>query len=209
MPKTKTVEKDSSNIPILEDDGSDYKNWKIRVRKWVKITSIPKKHQANELQLRLGQTAFDMTKHIDEEILDSSKGVDALLEALDELYVPDKLQDRMQLFQELRAMRRGDDEPVIAFIQKYMVVFQDFRKLSDTFNYDDTTLAMDLFNACNLKAEDRKLVSASMTEPPNSANVKSILKRVFASKPSNTGKATSSNEDNDVKDIFFGKVCYK
>ena len=146
-----------------------------------------------------------MTKHIDEEILDSSKGVDALLEKLDELYVPDKLQDRMQLFQDLRDLKRGDDEPVIAFIQKYMVVFQDFRKLSDTFNYDDTTLAMDLFNACKLNAEDRKLVSASMTEPPNSANVKSILKRVFASKPPNTGKANSSNEDNDVKDIFLAK----
>merc|ERR1711942_630056 len=134
-------------------------------------------------------------------------GVDRLLKVLDESFVPDRLQDRMQVFEEMRSLRRNKDEFVIDFIQRYMIKFQDFRKLSDSFAYDETTLALDLVNACNLSKDDKKLVSAQMIDPPCPKNVKGILKRVFSSKPMEKSKTSNQNNtENDTTSDIFGNT---
>ena len=202
-----------SSIPILASDGSNYKTWKIKVKKWEKVTKIKTKKRAIELQLKLPTDGpidiFHLTSHIADERLQSSRGVDRLLKVLDESFVPDRLQDRMQVFEEMRSLRRKEDESVIDFIQRYMIKFQDFRKLSESFAYDETTLALDLVNACNLPKDDKKLVSAQMVDPPCPKNVKKILKRVFSSKTmekSKAEKSTASNQNNtendNTSDIF-------
>ena len=211
MPRDKDKDHHYSSIPILASDGSNYKTWKIKVYKWCKVTKIKTKKRAIELQLKLPTDGpidiFHLTSHISDERLQSRRGVDRLLKVLDESFVPDRLQDRMQVFEEMRSLRRKEDESVIDFIQRYMIKFQDFRKLSDSFAYDETTLALDLVNACNLSKDDKKLVSAQMIDPPCPKNVKGILKRVFSSKPMEKSKTSNQNNtENDTTSDIFGNT---
>ena len=115
--------------------------------------------------------------HIPNETLQSRRGVDAQLEAVDA--VPNKLQDRMKVFEELRLLRRKEEESVADFIQEYMIKYQNLRNLSESFTYDDTVLSLDLLNACNLSKEEENLVLAHMVDPPCPNDVIDILTKNF------------------------------
>ena len=115
--------------------------------------------------------------HIPNETLQSRRGVDAQLEAVDA--VPNKLQDRMKVFEELRLLRRKEEESVADFIQEYMIKYQNLRNLSESFTYDDTVLSLDLLNACNLSKEEENLVLAQMVVPPCPNDVIDILTKNF------------------------------
>ena len=214
MPKITNTSsgKDTWDVPILQENGDDYINWKLKVRKWVKVTTLRKSYQAVKLQLKLGQTAFDMTKDITEDVLASSTGIDSIFEALDALYLPDKLQYRRQLLRKLRRMSRGEDEPVIDFVQKFMSVYHDYKRESDVIKYPDSVLAMDLLDACNLSEEDDKIVSAQMTDPPDSSNLKTILKRVYSKEKTGKQQATQqvTTESTEKEDghLLFARSKY-
>ena len=218
MPKTTNTSsgKDTWDVPILQDKDDDYMNWKLKVRKWVKVTTLRKSYQAIKLQLNLGQTAFDATKDITEDVLASSTGIDSIFEALDALYLPDKLQYRRQLLRKLRRMSRGEDEPVVDFVQRFMSVFQDYKRESDGIKYPDSVLAMDLLDACKLSEKDDKIVSAQMTDPPDLSNLKTILKRVYFKEKTEkqqateqvTTESTEKSTEKGEADLLFTKSKY-
>ena len=181
--KTNTQVTRSADIPILdEEDEAGYDSWKIRVKKWSKVTKEKKSNQGNLLFLTLDPKgkAFMVAQHISEELLETTQGVQALLDELDKLFIPDKLRHRVDLYDKYGDLRRQDDESVIDHIQEFNKTFLEFRKLSITLPYDDTFVALDLLKSCKLQEEDKKLVLAQMVEPPSSADLISILKRIFS-----------------------------
>ena len=153
-------------------------NWEPK--NWCIISKTPIYDQALSIQCVLGNNDFEATKHLTNEVLRSKEGVELLLEALDEFYIPDKLRHRIEVFEKFNTLRRNEDICVIEHIQKFMNMFQEFKSMTDT-PYDDSTLALQLFTSCNMTEEDKKIVSAQMDEPPSSKNVSNILKRVFSS----------------------------
>ena len=203
--------RDVSDIPVLDEDGINFTNYKIKAKKWTITTNVKKSFHAIKLQNRLPEDAFTHTRYLTNEELQSKEGVDILLKKLDELYEPDKLQHRKQLFDKLKYMKRKEDESIIEFINKFMCVFQEYRRLSDKSEYDDSGVALELISACQLNDEDYKIVSAQMAEPPSLLDVKTILKRVFSKAKANTFEAsaasTSTTTDNNDSGIFMTQSC--
>ena len=94
------------NVPKLDDAGTDYEDYKIRVRKWCRLTKIKKIDQAEILQMELTKKPFGITKRIPDEILYSTNGIQALISKLDEHYIPDKLQHTMAVWDKFMSIKR-------------------------------------------------------------------------------------------------------
>ena len=129
------------DVPKLDDDGANYNNWKLRTQKWCIISKTPISEQGLSIQCVLGENGFEATKHLTNAVLQTKEGVELLLEALDEFYIPDKLRHRIEVFEKFNTLRRKEDNCVIEHIQKFMNMFQEFKSMSDT-PYDDSTLAL-------------------------------------------------------------------
>ena len=189
------------DVPPLDDDGVDYDNWKIRVRKWCKISKEERRFRALSIQVALGPKAFQACKHLEEEKLESDEGVELLIETLDKYFIPDKLRHRIGMFRKHMEMKRSS-ESVLEFVDKYMEAYHNYRSLIGEIPYDDSTLALMLLTSANL-GDDEKLISAQMKEPPMSEDVISILKRVFST--SNYDKRDIQGQTSE-SDTFLAKT---
>ena len=184
------------NVPKLDDAGTDYEDYKIRVRKWCRLTKIKKIDQAEILQMELTKKPFGITKRIPDEILYSTNGVQALISKLDEHYIPDKLQHTMSVWDKFMSIKRKQNQLIIDHIQLYMDAFESFQDIDAKMECPDTIVAMLLLTSCNLKDEDKKIVTAQMTEPPNTKNLIGILKRVM------TADKTAMEKDEEIYKTF-------
>ena len=200
MPPKNNTGDDSIPVPILEDNGNNYDDYKLRVRKWCRVSKVRKSYQATRIQLKLQTKAFNHTKHIPDDTLFSVNGVDALLEKLDELYIPDKLRHRIEVYKTFSNLKREENDSIIDHIHTFKSTFLEFRTLSADIPYDDSILALQLLTSCNIGEEDEKIVVAQMVEPPSSEDVANIMKRVF----SHSKKEKMSKKEN-VSDIFLSR----
>ena len=186
----------SSGPPILENDGVNFVNWRIKAEVWCETeTGIKRCKKAPKIFVALPDRAFEHTKHIPLEVLKSKEGVKTLLDKLAELYIPDKLGDRIKQKIQLYNKRRKPGECVIKHIEEYMKIFREYRMLC-THEYDDSDLAIEIMASCDLTEADTKTVSAQMEEPPSSANVIQILKRIFSM--TNQEKYNKEKSDSDT-----------
>ena len=166
-PKNNQQSAKPAELPKLDDDGKNFNNWKLRIEKWRIISKVPIKDQAIAVQCTFGDKGFEATKHLTNETLQTKEGLSLLLEALEEFYIPDKLRYRIEVFAKFNTLKRKDNDCVIQHIQTFMNWFQGFKSMTDT-PYDDSTLALQLFTSCNMTEEDKKIVSAQMSEPSSS-----------------------------------------
>ena len=199
--------KPNMEIPVLEEDGRNYDSWKLRIDIWCDISRVKKSEQARMLQSKLGETAFNTTKHMDSETLKSDDGVKALITKLDELYIPDKLHHGRDVYEKYREIRRQENESVVLFIQKFLSLYKDVQKFNpDMQFYGEAWAALDLLSSCKLSKENKKIVTAQMKYPPCLNNLIDILKRVFtAEKSDNTSNSSSNNDQDNSGDIFLAK----
>ena len=150
--------KPTMDIPILDSDGKNYDNWKLRIEIWSDVSKVKKSEQARMLQSKLGETAFDTTKHMDINVLKSDVGVEELLKKLDELYIPDKLHYGRQVFDKYKGIVRRDNETFIAYIQRFLSLYKDVNKFNpDMPFYGESWAAYDLLNSSKLSPENKKL----------------------------------------------------
>ena len=152
--------------------------------------------------MKLPDRAFEHVKHLREKVK-CKEGVKILLDKLAELFIPDKLGDRIRVHMRLHNMRRKENGCVLKHIEEYMKVFREYRTLcvkSD--DYDDSDLALTIMASCELSEADTKTVSAQMKEPPSSDNVIQILKRIFS-----MTNQENSNKDKNDSDIFLAKAA--
>ena len=192
-----------SDPPILDDEGVTFVNWRIRSEIWAdNEPNIRTKNKARTIMTKLPDRAFEYVKHL-RETVKCKDGVKILLDKLAELFIPDKLGDRIKVYGKLSNLRRKEHECVLKHIEEYMKTFREYRTLCVSSEYDDSDLALDIMISCNLSDADTKTVSAQMDEPPSSANVIQILKRIF----SMTNQETFNKNKNDP-DIFLAKAGY-
>lgn len=203
-PKNTDSEKTTRmDVPVLLTDGTNYDKFKICVVDWSESCGIQKKKQALVLRQKLPEIAFDASENIDRDILKSDKGVDAIIEVLDSIYVPDKLNHGRSIYRKYKNLKRQDDEPMVVFIQKFLNMYNACKKYNTNEKfYSENWVAIDLLDACVLSEEDEKIVTAQMIEPANLINLTSILKRVFTSKTEN--KTLKENKDGN-SGIFMAK----
>ena len=192
-----------SDPPILDADGVTFVNWRIKSEIWCDTeTNIRPENQANKIMMKLPDRAFEHVKHLREKVK-CKEGVKILLDKLAELFIPDKLGDRIRVHMRLHNMRRKENGCVLKHIEEYMKVFREYRTLcvkSD--DYDDSDLALTIMASCELSEADTKTVSAQMKEPPSSDNVIQILKRIFS-----MTNQENSNKDKNDSDIFLAKAA--
>ena len=182
----------------------NFVNWRIKAEVWCETeTGIKRNQKAPKIFVALPDRALEHTKHIPREVLRSKEGVKTLLDKLAELYIPDKLGDRIKQKIQLYNKRRKPGECVIKHIEEYMKIFREYRMLC-THEYDDTDLAIEIMASCDLTEADTKTVSAQMEEPPSSANVIQILKRIFS-----MTNQEKYNKDKNDSDIFLDKAAEK
>ena len=191
-PKVKMI-KPQMEVPVLDKDGKDFSSWKIKVKDWCDLCKIPKSEQARHIRLYLEGTAFEMIKHIDENILNSEQGVAAIIEKLDELYIPDKLHHGRQLYRKYHELKKREDESMVYFIQRFLNHYYDVKKFNDNLMYDERWVVEDLLQSCNLSEDNEKIVTAQMRYPGTLKDLTDILKRVFPAK----NEHTSSEPDRD------------
>ena len=189
-----------SNVPILDEDGVTFVNWRIKTEIWCDNTNIRRVHKAGEILTKLPDRAFEHVKDITREVRRSKQGVKVILDKLAELFIPDKLGDRIRVHTRLYNMRRKPNECVLKHLEEYMKVFREYRTLCTHKEYDDSTFALGILASCDLSEADTKTVSAQMQEPPSSDNVVQILKRIF----SLTNQEKYNKEKTD-SDLFLAK----
>ena len=78
-------------IPPILSDGSDFKEWKIAVRRWAKFTSYDKLKLASVVSVKaLNGEARSLALSIPDAKLDVEAGLENLLKELDKLYLKDE-----------------------------------------------------------------------------------------------------------------------
>ena len=112
------------------------------------------------------------------------------------VYIPDKLQHTMAVWDKFMSIKRKQNQLIIDHIQLYMDAFESFQDIDAKMECPDTIVAMLLLTSCNLKDEDKKIVTAQMTEPPNTKNLIGILKRVM------TADKTAMEKDEEIYKTF-------
>ena len=185
--------------PALDDAGTDYEDYKIRIHKWCQVCKIPKADQAMAIQVLMSKKPFGIAKRIPEEVLKSDQGVKELLKKLDEHYIPDKLQHTLSVWEKFMAIKRNPNEPMIEHITKFTEALDNFQDIDSKLACPDTIVAMLLLTSCNLSEEDNKIVKAQMEEPPSSKNLIGILKRVMTADKT----AREANNETESSDILI------
>ena len=185
--------------PALDDAGTDFDDYKIRIDRWCQVSKVPKKHQALVIQGAMSKKPFGITKRIPMEVLKSDEGVKVLLKKLDEHYIPDKLQHTLSVWEKFMAIKRKHNEPMIEHITKFSEALDNFQDIDSKLACPDTIVAMLLLTSCNLSEEDNKIVKAQMEEPPCSKNLIGILKRVMTADKT----AKELNSETESSDILI------
>ena len=84
---------DGSNFampPVLATDGSDYEDWKILLKRWLKFSKFSKNQIASAVSVKsLSGEARALALSIDDSVLDTEDGIDYLLQELDKLFLKD------------------------------------------------------------------------------------------------------------------------
>ena len=178
--KTQVAYAKPAEIPLLDEEGLNYEMWRIRITSWVKVSPEKKSKLATLIFVSLPHKAFMAARHIDGDIMESAGGVKALLEKLDEIYLPDKLRHRLDVFEQFCGLIRKEGESVIEHINEFNNRFLEFSQFSEGIAYNDSTKALQLLQSCKLNEDDKKLVVSKMKEPPSFTDVCDLLKRIFS-----------------------------
>ena len=103
----------TSDIPRLDNNGENFVNWRIKTDLWCDTeTGIKRSKKAPKIVVALPDRAFEHIKHITKDVLKSKDGVKILLDKLAELFIPDKLGDRIKTKMKLYNKRRLPGECV-------------------------------------------------------------------------------------------------
>ena len=175
MPKCNDSGKEPK-LPVLDPDGKKILSWKKDIRLWKNVTKIDKKERATHLYLALDGNAKLAAEQVDEEDLNSENGLELLIEALEERFLPKK---PMRIFNAYNGLRYVIRKPGVS-IQDYILAFEHAKLLleNEGVKKDDILLALDLLSQCRLSLDKAQLVMSGITEITYD-NMKSRLYSVF------------------------------
>ena len=103
-------------LPSLDPDGNGISTWKRDINLWNSITKIPLTQRATHIYLALDGKAKLAAEQIPPEDLQSNNGLELLIQALDERFLPKK---PMRIFNAYNNLRYVIRKPGVS-IQDYI-----------------------------------------------------------------------------------------
>ena len=181
-------------------DETGYETWKNDVEIWCDLTDLVPSKRAMAIHLSLDGRARIASSELSKEELKKENGVKTLLDKLDGLFLPEKGRRQFTAFQNLHNLRRKSNVPVHEFIAEFEHGYFKFQK--EDMRLPDAVMAFMLLSSCNLAESDVHLVMSALSDI-TFKNMKSVLKRVFASSMKQNGESSKfENIDIKVEPVF-------
>ena len=189
--------------PLLPKDGSGYTIWKKEIEFWCSITKIVAAERAITIYFSLpeGSKAKTTAQQIPKALLNSQNGVKALLEALDEVYLPNTAMRLFNCHNNLRTITRKPDGLVHDYLSEFERAKFEFEQ--EGMEKDTIVLGLDLLSQCKLPQEKNQLVMSGLTEVTY-ANVKAKLSAIFSFEHDKYNKFADS-EKSEPEEVFYSR----
>ena len=138
--------------PDFCDDASGYAEYKKRLQRWSRITTIKKKQQAEVVVYHLENHPSGIQEKIDtaigDKIQDSETGMVDLVKYLDEIYAEDDMTSAWISYKRFVRLVKNREQQVTEFIAEFE---KEYKKAKDTgCVFSDVVLDFCLLEACKL-----------------------------------------------------------
>ena len=145
MPKSTPKSNDNKKepkLPVLDDDGKKILSWRKDISLWSTVTRIDKEERATHLYLALDGNAKLAAEQVDAKDLNTDNGLELLIKALEERFLPKK---PMRIFNAYNGLRYVIRKPGVS-IQDYILAFEHAKFLleKESVKKDDILLALDI-----------------------------------------------------------------
>ena len=146
--------------PEFIDTSSGYAEYKRKLERWSRITSVEKKKQAEVVLYHLEGHPSGVQEKIDialgEKLVDKEDGLEQLITYLDGIYAVDPMTDAWNKYKEFVRLRIKDGQAVSDFIAEFEKAYAKAKACGN--ECSDSTLAFNLLEACRLSETDEKFV---------------------------------------------------
>ena len=189
--------------PLLPKDGSGYNIWKKEIEFWLSVTKIKADERAITIYFSLpeGSKAKTAAQQITKTLLNSQNGVRVLLEALDEVYLPNTAMRLFNCHNNLRTVTRKPDGLVHDYLSEFERAKFEFEQ--EGLEKDTIVLGLDLLSQCKLPQEKNQLVMLGLTEVTY-ANVKAKLSAIFSFEHDKYNKFADSGT-REPEEVFYSR----
>ena len=162
--KTKPiVEMSTQNIlktPEFISDTKSFASYERDLRRWSRLTSLPKKQQAEWILLHLEGHPSGIKEKIEtnigDKLEDNENGIEDLIVFLKSIYQVDELADSFTKYMKFEKLQRAKNVPVQTFIAKWESAYMKMKKTGC--ELADMVMAYKLLHSCNLTDMEVKLV---------------------------------------------------
>ena len=187
--------------PSFVSSTKTYAEYKEDLKRWSRLTSLDKKHQADMVVYHLdghpSGVKEKIVTQISEKIAEKEDGIEQLIKFLDEIYGKDDMADAWDRFKEFSSCVRKKDQCISEFIADWDNHYHRLRKVNC--EYTDTVLGFKLLEDARLEEVETKLVLTGV----NYAEVKekkNLKEQVSNSLKKFTGRAVfaSDNRSNNL-----------
>ena len=164
------------NPPVLHND-CIYEDWKNELAIWKRLTDVPKEKQALAVTLSsLSGQAKAKSLEIPVDTLNKENGLNTLIEAIDKLYLRDKVDLSYTAFREFDTFAKTEEMSMDEFIIEYE------RRYGQCKRYEmvlpDAVLSFKLLDSSGLSQKEKQLVLTA-AQDRKFDSMKSALKRIF------------------------------
>ena len=146
--------------PEFCSDASGYAEYKRRLQRWSRITTVKKKQQAEVVVYHLEGHPSGIQDKIDtaigDKIQDKEDGLEELLKYLDTIYAEDDMTTAWTSYKRFVRLVKSKEQQVTEFIADFEKEYKKAKECGCVFS--DTVLAFCLLEACKLSDVDEKFV---------------------------------------------------
>ena len=148
------------NPPEFCADASGYAEYKKRLLRWSRITTISKRQQAEVVLYHLEDHPSGIQEKIDtalsDKIQDKENGLSELIKYLDAIYEEDDMTTAWTSYKRFVRLAKRNSQPVSEFIAEFDKEYKKARECGCVFS--DTVLSFFLLESCRLSEVDEKFV---------------------------------------------------
>ena len=161
--------------PVFKKDMS-YEAWKKELAIWTTFTDLDKKKQGPAIFLSLNGKPRASVLELDVGVVSGDKGVEAILEQLDKLYLKDRHQTAYLAYEAFEKFQRPVAMSMTDFINEFERMYHKLKQ--HKMELPDGVLAYRLLKSAHLSEQHEQLARATLTELTYD-NMKGQLKKIF------------------------------
>ena len=184
------------DVPEMNEKES-YETWKTKIKKWC-LFNGGFKDQALFLAYKLKDKAYRAVENINALKLQGENGMDILFDALDKVFLPDKIQRHFDRYCTLHTMKRSPGGDINDFLNEFDFEYEKFQAVYGAL--PEPIPAFMLLLACNLNEGEGRVVRAGLKEDVNYDSMRETLKRVFSAQESKQFRSASELK---TEQIFY------